>query len=67
MHNESIRIIRLKEVMAMTGLSKTSIYRYSADNQFPQSCSLGGRSVGWVESEVKQWLKARIEDREVAA
>ncbi len=64
----TIRIIRLKEVMALTGLSKTTIYRYSADEGFPKAVSLGGRNVGWVESEVNHWLEIRISLRdEVAA
>lgn len=59
----SIRIIRLKEVMLLTGLSKSSIYRYADGKAFPQAVSLGGRSVGWVESEITQWLQGRMNER----
>ncbi|MCX2788329.1 AlpA family phage regulatory protein [Vibrio sp. Sgm 5] len=44
----SLRIIRLKEVIALTGLSKSSIYRYADGKAFPQSVQLGARSVGWM-------------------
>ncbi|EKZ9178195.1 AlpA family transcriptional regulator [Vibrio vulnificus] len=59
-----MKVIRLKEVMALTGLSKSSIYRFSESNDFPKSVPLGARSVGWIESEVTQWLERKISSRE---
>ncbi|RZQ02769.1 AlpA family transcriptional regulator [Vibrio vulnificus] len=59
-----MKVIRLKEVMALTGLSKSSIYRFSESNDFPKSVPLGARSVGWIESEVNQWLERKISSRE---
>ncbi|EGQ8311725.1 AlpA family phage regulatory protein [Vibrio parahaemolyticus] len=60
-----MKIIRLKEVMNLTGLSKTSIYEFSSKNQFPKSVALGGRAVGWVESEVHSWISDKMAQREV--
>lgn len=59
----SVRVIRLKDVMTLTGLSKSSIYRYADGKAFPKPVSLGGRNVGWVESEVVQWLQGQIDRR----
>ncbi|GBL02058.1 transcriptional regulator [Vibrio harveyi] len=61
----SLRIIRLKEVITLTGLSKSSIYRYADGKAFPQSVQLGARSVGWIEEEINQWMQGRIDERKV--
>ncbi|WP_077262490.1 AlpA family transcriptional regulator [Vibrio campbellii] len=58
-----MRVLRLKEVINLTGLSKSSIYRYADGHEFPKAVSLGGRSVGWIESEVIQWLQGRMDKR----
>lgn len=59
-----MRIIRLSEVLANTGLARSSVYRYVAEGSFPKPVSLGDRAVGWVESEVQDWVLARIEERD---
>lgn len=59
-----MRIMRLKEVMSSTGLGKTSIYKFISEGQFPKPISLGDRAVGWVESEVDEWIMDRIEERD---
>lgn len=61
-------IIRIKEVKKATGLSKPTLYRKIAKNEFPRPVHLGARAVGWLETEVAAWQRARIEARdEVAA
>jgi len=59
-----MRIIRLKDVIETTGLSRSTIYSYIEQGSFPKSVSLGGRCVGWVESEITEWVAARIEERD---
>lgn len=54
-------ILRLPEVKARTGLSRSSIYLRIANGDFPRSVSLGGRAVGWVEADVERWLADKIE------
>ena len=54
------RIMRAKEVVKMTGLSRTTIWRMEKSGQFPSRVSLGVGSVGWRESEVVDWLSTRI-------
>ena len=60
-----MRIIRLKEVIDYTGLGRSTIYKYISEGSFPKSVSLGDRAVGWVESEVHDWILARIEERDL--
>lgn len=54
------RIIRLPEVSKKSGKSKSSIYRDMALGEFPKQIKLSERSSGWIESEVDQWIEARI-------
>jgi len=53
------RIIKLKEVMNLTSLSRASIYRYLKENTFPSQIKIGVRSVGWKESEILDWIELR--------
>ncbi len=54
-------ILRLPTVKARTGLSRSTIYLRIAEGSFPSPVSLGDRAVGWIESEVNDWLTERIE------
>ena len=53
-------ILRLPEVMSSTGLSRSTIYLRMAQGRFPAPISLGGRAVGWIDSEVDAWLANQI-------
>ncbi|MEJ0039289.1 MAG: AlpA family transcriptional regulator [Gammaproteobacteria bacterium] len=57
------RILRLPQVCAMTGLGRSMIYQMEAERRFPPRVNIGVRAVGWVESEVQEWLRRRIESR----
>ncbi|MCE9679197.1 AlpA family transcriptional regulator [Shewanella sp. AS1] len=59
-----MKLIKLKEVMEMTSLSKATIYRMIKQEAFPEKLSIGGRAVAWVESEVQNWILTRIEERD---
>ncbi|MDH4562326.1 AlpA family transcriptional regulator [Pseudomonas sp. BN411] len=59
-----MKIIRLKDVIDTTGLGRSTIYKYIAEGTFPRPVSLGDRCVGWVESEVQDWVLARVEERD---
>lgn len=52
-------IIRLPQVVEITGLSRSSIYRMAASGEFPQPLKLGKRSSGWRSSTITEWLDSR--------
>jgi len=56
----SNRIVRLPTVKEITGLSRSSIYLRMSKGEFPQSISLGDRAIGWLESDIEQWLEQCI-------
>ena len=54
-------ILRRKQVEARTGLSRSTIYLRVNQGTFPKPVNLGARAVGWIESEISDWLTHRIE------
>ncbi len=55
-------ILRLPAVRAVTGLSRSTVYNRISEGSFPVPISLGGRAVGWLESEIQRWLEDRIQE-----
>ncbi|MDC0067657.1 AlpA family transcriptional regulator [Gammaproteobacteria bacterium] len=62
MLNKTLVILRLNDVKSRTGLSRSTIYARMAEGDFPSTISLGGRSVGWVETEINDWISARVQN-----
>jgi prophage regulatory protein len=54
-------ILRLPVVKSRTGLARSTIYLRISQGIFPKQISLGGRAIGWVESEIETWLSNQIE------
>jgi len=61
--NEPTRMLRLPEVMARTGLSRSTIYERVARRRFPRPVSLGERAIGWIEAEIDAWIRERAGER----
>ncbi|EFP94918.1 helix-turn-helix transcriptional regulator [Vibrio caribbeanicus] len=56
----SYKVIRLPEVIDMTGLSRSTIYLRMSKGTFPRSISLGQRAVGWLKADIEKWLDACV-------
>lgn len=61
--NQELRLISLKDVVARTALSKSTIYQLIKDNAFPKSINITTRRVAWVVHEIDSWLSERINAR----
>ena len=48
--------LRRKQVETRTGLSGSTIYRYITYGVFPKPVPLGPRAVGWIESDLCEWI-----------
>jgi len=58
-------ILRRKQVEARTGLKCTAIFDRIKAGTFPKPINLGSeRAIGWVESEVDDWIRACIQKRD---
>lgn len=55
-----IRFLRISEVAARTGLSRTTVYEWSADGRLPRPVRLSPRAVRWIEADVEEWIRERI-------
>ena len=65
-HEDSnMRLIKLQEVIEQTGLGRSTIYKYMSEGRFPASVSVGVGAVRWADSEVQEWILARIEERDL--
>ena len=53
------RVIRQAEITHITGLSISTILRLEQDGTFPRRRALGPHAIGWLESEVNEWLQSR--------
>lgn len=53
------KMLRAPEVMARTGLSRTTIWRKVRAGDFPSPIELGANSVGWPAAEIAAWLESR--------
>ena len=50
------RLIRSKEVQAITGLPKSSLHNMASAGRFPAPLKLGARAVAWRECDVAEWI-----------
>ena len=57
------RLLRIREVLQLCGLSRATLYREIKLHAFPAPVKLSARSVGWLQEDVAQWLEARIAQR----
>lgn len=53
---EPDRIVRLKTVLARTGLSRSTIYRKIAEGTFPAQLKISNNGAGWHESDINHWI-----------
>jgi prophage regulatory protein len=58
--------LRLHEVMHVTGLARSTLYRMMAEHCFPAPCRLGLRAVGWRSDDIAQWSRSRPTARNAA-
>jgi prophage regulatory protein len=57
------KVVRLPGVKAQTGLSRSAIYKLAKKAAFPRPVQLGPRAVGWLQSELDEWLARRVAAR----
>ena len=53
------RLLRLREVLARCGLSRTTVYRQMGERAFPRPLRVGVRAVRWREADIEDWMASR--------
>ena len=54
-----MQLLRTKQVTAITGLSRMTIYRLERAGMFPSRRKLATHSVAWLEEDIKEWIRSR--------
>ncbi|MCV9997667.1 AlpA family phage regulatory protein [Pararhizobium sp. YC-54] len=60
-------LLSIKDVCALTSLSRTGINKARAIGRFPQAVEIHGRRIAFVRAEVLDWINSRIAARDGAA
>jgi prophage regulatory protein len=60
MNSQMNKLLRLPQVKASTGLSKSTIYARISEGTFPKQIPLGPRLVVWVESDIQNWISEQV-------
>ena len=56
----NIQLLRIKSVINLTGLSRSTIYAMQANSTFPKSISIGARAIAWSSVDIDEWINSRI-------
>jgi prophage regulatory protein len=59
--NSTLQVLRLPQVIQITGLCRSMIYQLEAADRFPRRIRIGSRAVGWLHGEIQQWLESQIQ------
>jgi prophage regulatory protein len=62
-----MRLLRIREVIARTGRTRSRIYDDMSKGDFPQPVKIGGQAIAFVEAEVEAWIAAKIAARDRVA
>jgi prophage regulatory protein len=57
---QEIRFMRLPEVLALCGKSRSSVYAAIKKGEFPAPVKLSTRSSAWIRSEIAAWAESRV-------
>lgn len=57
------RFLRIRDVLAITGRSRTRLYEDIKKGNFPKPVKIGPGAVAWSEAEVSAWQAARLAER----
>ena len=57
------QLLRLKQVITKTGMSRSNIYKKMMEGNFPRSLKLGIRTSAWLESDIDSWIETKIDLR----
>lgn len=53
------KVLRTKDLVVKLGVSRTSIWRWQASDYLPKRRRFGPNVVGWLTSEIEDWISTR--------
>lgn len=65
--SHSEKLLSLTETSELVSLTRVSIWALAKAGKFPKPVRITGRRVGFVNSEIQAWIRARIDERDAMA
>lgn len=59
-----MKLIKMSQVIEMTSLANSTIYKYIKEGTFPKPVKLTVKKSAWVEEEIESWILTKIQERE---
>jgi prophage regulatory protein len=67
MHSEKIqnhdRFLTKDQVIERIPYSVVHIYRLMKRGEFPKQIRIGANRVGWLESDINEWIQSKIDEK----
>ncbi len=57
--NNPLQLVRIKDIVSITTLSRSTIYRLVQTNQFPAPIKLTPYTSAWRHCDIEQWIEKR--------
>lgn len=58
-----LRLLPMAEILSITGKSRSTIYRWIIEGNFPAPVKIGGNSVAWPEEALVTWREKLLNQR----
>lgn len=58
-----LRLLSVKQVLGLMGISRSTLYAMMRAKEFPKPVQIAKRRIGWLNSDVEEWLKERATER----
>ena len=58
----TIQIIRFPALSKMLGISRSTLFRWMRDGEFPRNFNMGANSVAWLYSDIESWIQSRSKE-----
>lgn len=55
-----MKLLDAQNVLGKTTLGKSTMYVLIKEGKFPAPIKIGERAVGWLESEIDEWIEGRV-------
>jgi prophage regulatory protein len=64
-NHKPVKLLRYSELNETRGIrySRRHLYTLESEHKFPKRVSLGENRVGWIESEIDDWIRGRVASR----
>jgi prophage regulatory protein len=58
--DDRTRLLRLKEVIEIVGMKRSTIYEHIQASSFPRPINIGPRAVAWLNTDIQAWIAQRV-------